>query len=109
LTELGENIPESVTPEAAKEMIAETLNMYSEVYDDAWSKKGMKDNTIRNIVKFYCVITSAAFFCRPKSMLVYFVCRSVQLSLQEGNCQRSPQSLIQFAMITMSDDNAEVT
>eukprot|EP00984_Skeletonema_dohrnii_P000513 scaffold169_cov122-Skeletonema_dohrnii-CCMP3373.AAC.1 len=62
LSQLGETIPTSVTPEAASSMLAETLTMYEEVYNDEWIKKKLEDEKIRTIAKLYNSCGSAAKF-----------------------------------------------
>lgn len=104
LTKLGESIPDSMRPDTAKTMIKETLNLYE---DDEWLKKRkMEDNTLRTIVKFYMKIATAAYFCKPKLLLVYFVCRSAQLNLRNGIFQHTPLATIHFASIAIKDENA---
>ena len=106
LTQLGETVPEAVTLEAVGVMIPETLNLYAEVYCEDWLEKKMEDTTLCNIVKFYSVTVTAAYFCKPMHMLAYFVCKMVQLSLQNGVCQHTPVALMQLSFITIRFDNA---
>ena len=104
LNQLGETIPNSVTPETAKAMVAETQAMYEGVYNDEWLKKRIEDQNILTIAKFYNACVLASFLCKSYSMVVYHVCKAVQLSLQNGTCQYTPLALVHFA--AKNDDNA---
>lgn len=105
LTQLGETVPESVTPETVAAMIPETLRMYDEVYGDDWLGKKMEDMTLRNVVKFYSSMATSAFFCKPPHIVAYFVCKVVQLSLQNGVCQHTPLAFLQLSNIIIQDGN----
>ena len=116
MIELGETIPESwrdaardsslITDEASR-MITETLNMYEEVDADEWLKsEEMVDKKLGFIFQFYSAIALASYFCRSFYVVVFFVCRAVQLSLRKGICEYTPTSLIQFASLIIKDENA---
>jgi len=107
LTQLGETVPETVTPEMVGSMIPETLNMYTEVYDDDWLGKKMEDSTLCNAMKFYSIILTTAHFIKPSHMVAYFICKMVQLSLRHGVCQYTPQALMILSSIVIRFDNAE--
>ena len=106
LLQLGENIPDSVTPEAAKTMIEDTLKMYEEVYDDDWLEKKMEDETLRIVVKFYSAIIFLAYFCRSKYTAIFFICKAVQLSLRNGACVYTPLTLLQLLGFAIEDKHA---
>jgi hypothetical protein len=106
LNQLGETIPNSITPEAAKAMVAETQAMYEEVYNDEWLKKRIEDENIRNIAKFYNVCAKSCYLCKSRQISIYHACKAVQLSLQNGTCQYTPLALVHFAVIVIKDDNA---
>ena len=103
LLQLGETIPESVTSEAAKTMVEDTLKMFEEVYDDDWLQRRMEDETLRIVVKFYSVIILLAYFCRSRNTAMYFICKSVQLSLRNGACAYTPLSLLQLVGFAMEE------
>jgi len=85
-------------------MLAETLSMYEEVYNDEWINKKLEDEKIRTIAKIYNTFVTACFLCKSRHILVYHVCRAVQLSLQNGTCQYTPLALIHFAGYAMKDE-----
>ena len=105
LNQLGETIPNSVTPEAAKAMVAETQAMYEEVYNDEWLKNRIEDENILTIAKFYNACVLASFLCKSIQISVYHACKAVQLSLQNGTCQYTPLALVHFAAYAKKDDN----
>ena len=95
---LGEHIPSSVKPEEAISMLAETLTMYKEVYDEeGWINKRLEDEKIRTIAKIYNTFVTICFLCKQKHIVMFHMCRAVQLSLQNGACQHTPLALIRFA------------
>jgi len=106
LLQLGETIPESVAPEASKAMVEDTLKMYEEVYDGDWLERKMEGNTLRTLIKIYNVMAFASYFCKSYSMLVYFTCKAVQLSLRNGICEHTPLSFLQFTGNETNDDDA---
>ena len=102
LTQLGETVPDAVTVETVGGMIPETLSMYSQVYSDDWLGRKMEDTKLCNIVKFYSVIATAAYFCKPLHIGGYFVCKVVQISLQNGVCEHTPLALMQLSSIAFN-------
>lgn len=106
LLQLGENIPDSVTPEAATTVIDETLKMYEEVYNDDWLERKMEDETLRIVVKFYSAIIFLAFLCRSRYTAIFLICKAVQLSLRNGACVYTPLSLLQLIGFAIEDKNA---
>ncbi len=104
--QLGVTITSSVTPEAASTMLAETLTMYEEVYDDEWIKKRLEDKKIRTIAKIYNTFVIACFLCKERHIVAYHMCRAVQLSLQNGACRYTPLALIHFAGYAMKNEKS---
>jgi hypothetical protein len=105
LTQLGETIPDSVTPEAATDMITETLTMFEEIYDDEWKQTMMEDETLRVTVQFYCGMTLAAYFFKPRTNATWFACKAVKLCLRNGMCKHCPLSLVQLTGLALNRDN----
>ena len=101
LTQLGETVPDAVTVEMVGGMIPETLRMYAEVYGNDWLGRKMEDTNLCNIIKFYSAIATAAFFCKPTHM-GFFVCKLVQMSLQNGICEHTPLALMQLSSIAFN-------
>ena len=109
LTQLGESIPDSLDFETAKTITAETINMYNRVSgnNDDWLKREVACNN-RTIDKFYGAIATASYHCKKKNMLVYFCCKGFQLSVQNGICQHTPLAALQFALVSINDENVAV-
>ena len=103
LTQLGETVPESVSHEAIQTMIAETLKMYHSVYDDDWLKTKMEDKNLQSVIKIFVPMYVLATFCQPDLMAHYFICKAVQLSLQNGLCRYTPISFLNFSSIINRD------
>ena len=107
MSQLGETIPNSVTPEAANAIVVETLAMYEEVYDDdEWLKKRLEDENICTITKFYNASVIAGHLCKSRHILIHHVCKAAQLSLKNGVCQYTPLALVHFAGFAMKDEDA---
>jgi hypothetical protein len=86
-------------------MIPETLRLYNEVYGDDWLGNMMEDSTLRNVVKFYSEMATCAFFIKVPHVAFYFVCKVVQLSLQNGVCQHTPLAFLQLSNIIHQGGN----
>eukprot|EP00984_Skeletonema_dohrnii_P035065 scaffold34603_cov158-Skeletonema_dohrnii-CCMP3373.AAC.3 len=106
LKQLGESIPETYTPSLASQKIKGTLSAYEEVGDKWFQGEETVDKTLHTTLQFYRAITFASFFCKSHSMVVYFSCNAVQLSLQKGICKHTPMSLLQFTAVATNGDNA---
>lgn len=106
LTELGETIPESYTFAMASRQMIATLNAYEEVGDHWIKGKKTADKTLYKTLQFYNVIALASYFCKSYSMVIYFTCKAVQLSLQRGLCEHTSSALIQFTSVVTKEDNA---
>ncbi len=105
LSKLGEIVPEAVTPERVGSMVPETLNMYTEVYgDDLLGKK--KDDSLCYVMKFYNIMATAAHFFKPSHIVVYIICKMVQMSLRHGVCQETPLAMMQLSSFVIRFDNA---
>lgn len=107
LVNLGESIPESCTL-SSSELIAETLRMCEELGDTWLKEEKSDDKTLNRTLQFYSAIVHASFMCKPYSVVVYYTCKAVQLSLHRGLCEHSLLTLAQFTSIATTDDNAEL-
>ena len=96
-------MPESVTFDAIKAMIEETLRMYDQVYGDDWLGKKINDNNFQNTVKFYGAMASSALFCKNEPMVDYSICKMVQMCLQNGACQYTPMAFLKLSNIINRD------
>ncbi|KAK1738571.1 putative AAA ATPase [Skeletonema marinoi] len=94
LLQLGETIPESVAPEAAKTLVEDTLKMYEEVYDDDWLERKMEDKTLLTTLHstFTGVVTKD-----DDAVLCYRIAKNA-MSLQErfGMATQIPELYFQF-------------
>jgi hypothetical protein len=106
LTELGESIPVTYTLSESSEMLEETLKMYEEVGDKWLKGEKTVDKTLQTTLQFYNLIVLASYFCKSYSMVAYFTCKAMQLSLQRGLCDHTPLALIQFTTVLNKDENA---
>jgi hypothetical protein len=107
LTELGESIPESYNLTIASKMTNDTLHMYAKAANKGWlERKETGDKTLRTTLQFYSAIALASYFCKSYSMVVYFTCKAVQLSLRKGICEHTSLTLIQFTSVAANDENA---
>ena len=106
LTQLGETIPASVTAETSTAMIAETLNMCEETFDEAWIETKMEES-LRFIPQFYCEMALSAYFCKPRPYVAFIACKVVQLCLRNGMCKFAPLCFLQFAALANNEDNVQ--
>jgi cytidylate kinase len=106
LTELGETIPESYTFTMASKQMTATLNAYEKVGENFIKGEKTVDKTLYKTLQFYNVIALASYFCKSYSMVIYFTCKAVQLSLQRGLCEHTASALIQFTSVVTKEDNA---
>jgi len=106
LTELGESIPECYTLSKSSVMLVETLKMYEEVGDKWLEGEKTDDKTLQTTLQFYNVIALASYFCKSYSMVVYFTCKAVQLTLHRGLCEHTIITLLQFTSVVTKDENA---
>ncbi len=106
LTELGETIPESYTFTMASKQMTATLNAYEKVGENWIKGEKTVDKTLYKTLQFYNAIALASYFCKSHSMVIYFTCKAVQLSLQRGLCEHTASALIQFTSVVTKEDNA---
>ena len=106
LSHLGETIPENVTPQAVGSAVPETLYKIEKGYNEEWLGKKIENESVRQILKFYTALISASYLFKEPHVMAYFVCRTVQLSLQHGVSKYTPLAFIQLSNIAMSFDTA---
>lgn len=78
-------------------MIAETLMLYNEIFDEDWLESKMENFTLQNVVRFYGAMAAHAFLCKPKHMRGYFICKMLQISLNHGPCSYTPIALLKLS------------
>jgi hypothetical protein len=106
LTQLGETIPESSTAESSTAMLAETLNMCEETFDEAWIQTKMEES-LCFIPQFYCEMTMSAYLCKPRQYVAVIACKAVQLCLRNGMCKFAPLCFLQFTVFANNQDSAQ--
>ena len=109
LSQLGETItiPESSTAEASTAMVAETLNMCEETFDESWIQTKMEES-LCFIPQFYCEMALAAYFCKPRPYITFIACKAAQLCLRKGMCKFAPLCFLQFAVLAIDNqDNVQ--
>ncbi len=106
---LGEPIPSSIEPEEASSMLADTLTMYKEVHNtEEWINKRLEDKKIQTIARIYNMFFITCYISKQKHIMVYHMCRAVQLSLKNGACQYTPLALVRFAgYCAMKEENLD--
>ena len=87
-------------------MIKETLNMYREVGTQWLEGEKTDDKTLNTTLQLYRALALASYFCKSHSVVVYFTCKAVQLTLRKGLCKCTPLTLLLFTSTSMTDDNA---
>ncbi len=66
LTQLGEEIPECVTPDESKKFIEETTILLSDLSGDSLRAMNEMDESVQIIVKFYSFMAQIAWFMKPE-------------------------------------------
>lgn len=87
-------------------MVTETIKLYDEAGPDWLKGEKVDDKTFHNTLKFYNTIALASFFCKTYSIVVYFTCKAVQLTLRKGLCDHTALALLQFTSVASRDENA---
>lgn len=91
-------IPASQSPKDASRMVEMTLEMVQNVSDtELLSDTKATDEKLGTSLKFYSLMTTAAFFARPE-MCTLLTSRMVQLTVRHGvACEYSMLGFVQFA------------
>lgn len=66
LTQLGEEIPECVTPDESKKFIEETKILLSDLSEDSLRAMKEMDESMQTIIKFYSFMAQIAWFMKPE-------------------------------------------
>jgi hypothetical protein len=98
LSQLGENIPETLCSDQRTSMFEATIGMVKGISDkDLLGMKEM-DSKLATSMRFYRMICSAAYFAKPE-MVPFVVCRMVQHTMENGMCKHSISSFLSLATI----------
>ena len=80
LSELGEAIPQSLTPEETKNMMIATSKIAQSISETSLLEmKEMDEKLTISLMKFYSLMAEICFFAK-KEMSLFAVCRMLQVS-----------------------------
>jgi hypothetical protein len=96
LSQLGEDVPESLLPLRIPIMIAGTLSMVKDISETYLLGMDEMDDRLSDRIRFYNIITNISLISKPQ-MFPFFACRMVQLTMKNGLCKYSILGFIQFA------------
>ncbi len=71
LTQLGEEIPDYVTPEQSKKFAHETTTILSDLSQDRLRAMKEMDKPLQTVVKFYSSMAHISWFTRPEVSVVF--------------------------------------
>ncbi|KAL3773705.1 hypothetical protein ACHAW5_001041 [Stephanodiscus triporus] len=97
LSQLGEEIPDSLQTNQRSEMAEATSIMLKSISDSDLLEMREMDERLSVIMNFYTIIAQVAYFLKP-AMVPFFACRMVQLTMKNGLCKYSIMGFISFAM-----------
>ena len=106
LTQLGEEIPNSLNPVKKYELIQQTTEMVNSTISDDKDLVEMNelDERLAKTMRFYHLITGVAFLAK-KELAPFFACRMVQLTVRSGVCKSSLFGLVQYASVITEERN----
>jgi hypothetical protein len=98
LSQLGEDIPESLRPDQITKIVLATLQVAKSISNE--NLLGMKemDKRLSISMGFYNLLGAAAFSAKSE-MFPFFACRMTKLTMENGLCVYSMSGLINFAAI----------
>mmetsp|Transcript_7945 Transcript_7945/g.17919 ORF Transcript_7945/g.17919 Transcript_7945/m.17919 type:complete len:1329 (+) Transcript_7945:91-4077(+) len=96
LSQLGEEIPQSLDPKETTKMMEATSKMVECITDTDLLEMKEMDEKLSISLKFYNLMATVAYFAKPK-MFNFIVCRMVQLTIKHGVCKYSIMGLVQYA------------
>jgi hypothetical protein len=105
LSQLDEDIPESMQSDQISEMIDATSKMVERISDKDLLEMKEMDERLHIFMNFYSLLATAAFFLNS-DMLPFIASRMVQLTMKNGLCTYSIVGFVQFAMVLLSSNNA---
>ena len=100
LTQLGEDIPQAYYIKQMSNMVSTTSAMVGRIVSDTdlSDLKEMNKEKIQ-IMEFYGIMSASAHFAKPE-MLLFLVCRKVQLTMTTDSlCSESIMGLIEYAAV----------
>lgn len=73
LTQLGEVIPECVTPEESIKIVQETTSLLKDLSGEALRAMNEMDTSMQTVVQFYSFMAQMSWFSRPEVSVVFIV------------------------------------
>ena len=99
--------PESYSLSTSPIIVKKTFDAYDAVGGEVWLKREKTyDKTLDMTLQFYRAIGFASYFSKSPQIVVYFMCKAVQLSIKEGVCEHTALAIVQFAAVVINDSNA---
>ncbi|KAL3797054.1 hypothetical protein ACHAW5_009640 [Stephanodiscus triporus] len=96
LSQLGEEIPESLQNNQMFEMAESTSIMLRSISDSILLEMKEMDERLSVTMNFYNIIAQVAYFLKPE-MLPLFACRRVKLTMEKGLCKYSIMGFVSYA------------
>jgi hypothetical protein len=98
LSQLGEDIPETLCSNQMTSMIEATIGIVKGISDkDLLGMKEM-DSKLATSMRFYNLMWRVAFFSKPE-MLPFLACRVVQHTMENGMCKHSISGFLALAAL----------
>jgi predicted ATPase len=106
LSQLGEEIPESLQGNQMSEMAESTSKLLRSISDSDLLEMKEMDDRLSITMNFYSIISQVACFRKPE-MVPFFVCRRVQLTMEKGLCKYSIVGFVSYAWALCDDKIAK--
>ena len=101
LSQLGEDIPESLQPDQIIEIVVATLQIVNRISDKDLLEMKEMDERLSISMHFYSLMATAGFFRKPE-MSPFIACRMVEYTMEKGLCKYSILGFVQFASVLLS-------
>ncbi len=106
LSQLGEEIPESLHQNQVSKMVEVTSKMVERISDKELLEMKEMNGRLSISMNFYSIMGTAAYFGKPE-MISFIACKMVGLTMENGLCKHSIIGLVQFAVVLCSDKMAK--
>jgi hypothetical protein len=101
LSQLDEELPDSLEPPEIANMIEVTLKLVEKISSEDLLNMKEMDERLSMTLHFYNIVGTSAYM-GINEMLHFVVCRMIQLTMQSGLCKYSIFAFIQFAALLCS-------
>ncbi|KAL7543351.1 hypothetical protein ACHAXR_012671 [Thalassiosira sp. AJA248-18] len=106
LSQLGEEIPESLDTKQATKMIEETSKMVQCISETDLLEMKEMDEKLSITLKFYSLMATVSFFAKA-DMFGFLACRCVQLTMKHGICKYSIMGFVQYSTMFCGNNIAK--